>query len=158
MLGTYEVEEVVQAGWVQTQPVSPPFYSFAAQSGVNITGLAFGNHHVTTTASHSVVLNNGPAVSAPSVSTGVAIGTVPPVVTTTSPTTKTPTVAINGKAGSGNAVTVIYSSSPPAQGSSTASSIIDLALSQNGKPGTTVSSDSIGLLAADILTTKKTRA
>ena len=114
-VGTYEVEEIVQSGWVQTQPVSPPYYTFTSQSGVNVSGLFFGNHHVAAPAPN-VVINNGPAGSAPSGPTGVAIGTVPPVVTTTSPTTKTPTVAINGKSVSSNAVTVIYSSSPPAQG------------------------------------------
>ena len=41
--GTFIVEEVLQSGWVQTQPVNPNFYTFATQSGLNETGLNFGN-------------------------------------------------------------------------------------------------------------------
>ena len=41
--GTFSVEEVLQSGWVQTQPVNPNFYTFATQSGLNETGLNFGN-------------------------------------------------------------------------------------------------------------------
>ena len=41
--GTFTVEEVLQSGWTQTQPVNPNFYTFAAQSGTNETGLNFGN-------------------------------------------------------------------------------------------------------------------
>jgi protocatechuate 3,4-dioxygenase beta subunit len=41
--GTFTVEEVLMAGWVQTQPVNPNYYTFAAQSGMNQTGLDFGN-------------------------------------------------------------------------------------------------------------------
>jgi hypothetical protein len=38
----YTVEEVVQAGWYQTQPVNPPTYSVPAASG-DYTGLDFGD-------------------------------------------------------------------------------------------------------------------
>ena len=41
--GTFIVEEVLQSGWTQTQPVNPNYYSFATQSGLNETGLNFGN-------------------------------------------------------------------------------------------------------------------
>ncbi len=41
--GTFIVEEVVQSGWVQTQPVNPNYYEFATQSGLDETGLNFGN-------------------------------------------------------------------------------------------------------------------
>ena len=41
--GTFTVEEVLQSGWTQTQPVNPNFYTFATQSGTNETGLNFGN-------------------------------------------------------------------------------------------------------------------
>ena len=42
--GTFVVEEIVQSGWTQTQPVNPNYYSFTTQSGLNETGLNFGNY------------------------------------------------------------------------------------------------------------------
>ena len=41
--GTFIVEEVLQSGWIQTQPVNPNYYAFTTQSGLNETGLNFGN-------------------------------------------------------------------------------------------------------------------
>ena len=41
--GTFIVEEVLQSGWTQTQPVNPNYYEFTTQSGMNETGLNFGN-------------------------------------------------------------------------------------------------------------------
>ena len=41
--GTFTVEEVLQSGWTQTQPVNPNYYQFTTQSGLNETGLNFGN-------------------------------------------------------------------------------------------------------------------
>jgi hypothetical protein len=46
--GTFKVEEVLQTGWIQTQPVSPNYYSFQTQSGTNETGLNFGNYLAST--------------------------------------------------------------------------------------------------------------
>ena len=41
--GTFIVAEVLQSGWTQTQPVNPNYYEFSTQSGMNETGLNFGN-------------------------------------------------------------------------------------------------------------------
>jgi protocatechuate 3,4-dioxygenase beta subunit len=41
--GTFVVAEVLMSGWTQTQPVNPNFYTFTTQSGLNETGLNFGN-------------------------------------------------------------------------------------------------------------------
>ncbi len=41
--GSFTLDEVVQSGWVQTQPVNPPYYSFTTSSGVNVVGGIFGN-------------------------------------------------------------------------------------------------------------------
>jgi protocatechuate 3,4-dioxygenase beta subunit/glutamine cyclotransferase len=41
--GTFIVEEVLMAGWIQTQPVNPNYYEFTTQSGLDQTGLNFGN-------------------------------------------------------------------------------------------------------------------
>ena len=41
--GTFTVEEILQTGWIQTQPVNPNYYTFTTQSGLNETGLNFGN-------------------------------------------------------------------------------------------------------------------
>jgi hypothetical protein len=45
--GSYSLHEVVQSGWVQTQPTLPGYYSFTTSSGVNIYGGIFGNFHST---------------------------------------------------------------------------------------------------------------
>ena len=45
--GTFTVEEVLQSGWTQTQPVNPNFYQFETQSGLDETGLNFGNFELT---------------------------------------------------------------------------------------------------------------
>ena len=41
--GTFTVEEVLQTGWVQSQPVNPNYYQFTTQSGLNEKHLNFGN-------------------------------------------------------------------------------------------------------------------
>ncbi|MGZ3383732.1 MAG: SdrD B-like domain-containing protein [Isosphaeraceae bacterium] len=41
--GTFTVEEILQSGWVQTQPVNPNYYSITTSSGTNIAGETFGN-------------------------------------------------------------------------------------------------------------------
>jgi protocatechuate 3,4-dioxygenase beta subunit/methionine-rich copper-binding protein CopC len=41
--GTYSVEELLQPNWTQTQPTNPSYYSVTTQSGLNRTGLNFGN-------------------------------------------------------------------------------------------------------------------
>ena len=41
--GTFTIEEVLQSGWTQTQPVNPDYYTITTQSGMNETGLNFGN-------------------------------------------------------------------------------------------------------------------
>jgi protocatechuate 3,4-dioxygenase beta subunit len=41
--GTFTIEEIVQQGWTQTQPVNPNYYTVTTQSGTNDTGLNFGN-------------------------------------------------------------------------------------------------------------------
>jgi protocatechuate 3,4-dioxygenase beta subunit len=42
--GTFTIEEVLQSGWVQSQPVNPNYYTVTTQSGLNQTGLNFGNY------------------------------------------------------------------------------------------------------------------
>jgi hypothetical protein len=46
--GSYKLDEVVENGWVQTQPINPFYYSFTATSGVDISGGVFGNHQSST--------------------------------------------------------------------------------------------------------------
>ncbi len=41
--GSFTISEVLMSGWTQTQPVNPDFYSFTTQSGLDETGLNFGN-------------------------------------------------------------------------------------------------------------------
>jgi hypothetical protein len=43
--GSYQVAEVQQTNWVQTQPLYPTVYSFTVQSGHNLIALNFGNHY-----------------------------------------------------------------------------------------------------------------
>jgi len=42
--GSYEIAEVVQTNWVQTQPLYPTVYSFTVRSGQNLVALNFGDH------------------------------------------------------------------------------------------------------------------
>ena len=42
--GSYQVAEVVQTNWVQTQPLYPTVYSFTVKSGHNLAALNFGDH------------------------------------------------------------------------------------------------------------------
>jgi len=44
--GSYTIDEVLQSGWTQTEPVSPGFYSFT-NNGVNINAEDFGNFYGT---------------------------------------------------------------------------------------------------------------
>ena len=46
--GTYTVEEVMQAGWVQTDPGGAGTYTVSATSGQNVGGLLFGNFQLVT--------------------------------------------------------------------------------------------------------------
>ena len=100
----------------------------------------------------AAIIGNSPSAGAGS---GAAMGTVPAATTSNGQTTGTPTVAISGVTGSTSAVTVVYSADPPAQGAATTSTIVDLALSQNSDSSTSASSDVIGTLAADVLSTNK---
>ena len=43
--GTFTIEEILQSGWTQTQPVNPNYYTITTQSGMNQTGLNFGNFY-----------------------------------------------------------------------------------------------------------------
>jgi protocatechuate 3,4-dioxygenase beta subunit len=56
--GTYQVAEVVQAGWVQTQPLYPVNYMFTNKSGLNLQALVFGDH-ASATLSPLAVIDNG---------------------------------------------------------------------------------------------------
>ena len=46
--GTFIVVETLMPGWTQTQPVNPNYYEFTTQSGLNETGLNFGNFETST--------------------------------------------------------------------------------------------------------------
>jgi len=56
--GTYEVAEVVQINWVQTQPLYPTVYSFTSRSGTNLLALNFGDH-ASPALTPSAVIDNG---------------------------------------------------------------------------------------------------
>ena len=56
--GSYEVAQVVQTNWVQTQPLYPTVYSFTTQSGHNLSALTFGDH-ASPALSPVAVIDNG---------------------------------------------------------------------------------------------------
>ena len=58
--GTYEIAEVPQTNWVQTQPLFPTFYSFTAKSGVNLNGNNFGDHFAPALSPLAVIDNGQP--------------------------------------------------------------------------------------------------
>ncbi len=56
--GSYQVAEVVQPNWVQTQPLYPTNYSFTTKSGLNLSALVFGDH-ASPALSPTAVIDNG---------------------------------------------------------------------------------------------------
>ena len=56
--GTFEIAEVVQPNWVQTQPQYPTFYALTTQSGLNISAVVFGDH-ASPAITPSAVIDNG---------------------------------------------------------------------------------------------------
>ena len=61
--GTYEVAEVVQINWVQTQPLYPTVYSFTSRSGTNLLALNFGDHASPALTPAAVIDNGQPGYS-----------------------------------------------------------------------------------------------
>lgn len=47
-IGTWQITETPQPGWIQTLPVLPPSYQILVQSGTNESGKNFGNFHAGT--------------------------------------------------------------------------------------------------------------
>jgi hypothetical protein len=62
--GTFTVAEVLQSGWTQTQPVNPPVYTVTTQSGHNVSGLVFGDHH-SSASKTATKINSGSLQSVP---------------------------------------------------------------------------------------------
>jgi hypothetical protein len=71
--GSYEVAEVVQPNWVQTQPGYPTVYSFTTQSGGNLSALVFGDH-ASPALSPTAVIDNGQTGYAETGSWSTALG------------------------------------------------------------------------------------
>ena len=61
--GSYEVAEVVQTNWVQTQPLYPTVYTFTGKSGHNLTALNFGDHASPALSPIAVIDNGQPGYS-----------------------------------------------------------------------------------------------
>jgi hypothetical protein len=58
--GAYQVAEVVQTNWVQTQPLYPTVYSFTSRGGHNLIALNFGDH-ASSALNPTQVIDNGQA-------------------------------------------------------------------------------------------------
>jgi hypothetical protein len=58
--GSYQIAEVVPAGWVQTQPLYPTSYSFTTQSGQNVSAENFGDHASPALSPRAVIDNGQP--------------------------------------------------------------------------------------------------
>jgi hypothetical protein len=56
--GSFTLSEVVQGGWVQTQPVNPGYYSFTSLSGVKVVGGIFGDFQTTGSSLSGEVFND----------------------------------------------------------------------------------------------------
>jgi hypothetical protein len=78
--GTFTLVEVLQSGWVQTQPVNPPAYTITPQSGQNQSGLIFGVHK---TSAHSSALAVAAASASSTATPGAANGAIAVLGTTT---------------------------------------------------------------------------
>ncbi|HKM53703.1 MAG TPA: SdrD B-like domain-containing protein, partial [Isosphaeraceae bacterium] len=62
-IGSYQVSEVIPSGYVQTQPQFPVNYNFNTQSGQNVSGLVFGDHHAAVLTPSQVIDNGQPGYS-----------------------------------------------------------------------------------------------
>ena len=71
--GTYQVAEVVQTNWVQTQPLYPTNYTFTSKSGLNLSALVFGDH-ASPALSPVAVIDNGQPGYAETGSWSTAVG------------------------------------------------------------------------------------
>lgn len=56
-IGSFQVAEVVQTNWVQTQPSYPTSYSFTTKPGMNLNGLTFGDYFANAFSPTSVIDN-----------------------------------------------------------------------------------------------------
>ena len=56
--GTFQVAELVQPNWVQTQPQYPTYYTLTTQSGLNLSAVVFGDH-ASPALTPSAVIDNG---------------------------------------------------------------------------------------------------
>ena len=61
--GSYQVAQVVQTNWVQTQPLYPTVYTVTPQSGQNLLALNFGDHASPALSPVAVIDNGQPGYS-----------------------------------------------------------------------------------------------
>jgi hypothetical protein len=183
--GTFTLVVIVQPGWVQTQPVNPPYYTIQPLSGQNQTGLVFGVHY-TGGSSQPVTIDNGQsgyaetgtsttagggfngsnrytATGSTDIATGtVDVGQAPGANISTlgasSGPATTPTMSISGVRNS-TRMTVLYNRDLPPQGNQPAlPSLVDTVLSQYGAETTqSRATEAITSLAFDLVSSKKSK-
>jgi hypothetical protein len=169
--GTFRLVEILQSGWVQTQPVNPPAYTIVPVSGQNQSGLVFGVHHTTASKQAATIglssiatqgTTNGPIAALDTSSTTIASNgpstTSPATASTTrtapSPTsTAAPTVSLIGT--NPTPVRVVYNQGTQPAPNAPAAPLVDVALgvvdTRVRARQTVVADRAIGALAGALL-------
>jgi protocatechuate 3,4-dioxygenase beta subunit len=169
--GTFSLVEVLQSGWVQTQPVNPPAYTITPKSGQNQSGLVFGVHKTTASSQKATIglssiaaqgTTNGPIAALDTSSTTTASSgsstTSPATASTTrtapSPTsTAAPTVSLIGT--NSTPVRVLYNQGTQPAPNAPVAPLVDVALGVvSGRVQarqTVVTEQAIGALAGALL-------
>jgi hypothetical protein len=164
--GTFTLVEVLQSGWVQTQPVSPPAYTIVPVSGQNQSGLVFGVHHTTASKQPATIglssiatqgTTNGPIASLGTSSNTAPSGPLNASPTTASATTTAPaaapTVSLIGT--SPTPVRVVYNQGTQPAQYTPAAPLVDVALgvvdTRVRARQTVVADQAIGALAGALL-------
>lgn len=58
--GTFEVGEILQQNWVQTQPFYPTLYTFTPRSGTNLNDIVFADRYAPAVNPSAVITNGQP--------------------------------------------------------------------------------------------------
>jgi hypothetical protein len=164
--GTFKLVEILQSGWVQTQPVSPPAYTISPVSGQNQSGLVFGVHKTTASSQTPTIglssiatqgTTSGPIAALGTSSNAAPSGplnaspTTAPATTTAAPAA--PTVSLIGT--DSTPVRVVYSQGTQPVQYTPAAPLVDVALgvvsTRVRARQTVVTDQAIGAMAGALL-------
>jgi protocatechuate 3,4-dioxygenase beta subunit len=142
--GTFTLDEVLQSGWVQTDPAPPGIYTVTTSSGTNLTGKDFGNHFVGGSSPSFRSRSVGGGSSSPQASSSVGLAT----------TQRAGAINIHQGVGQPSGVNVVYYGSTPNGNKMTA---LDQALGLTNATDQQAQEEAISVIAQALVTQKKPR-